>query len=339
MILSRSAASGRRSSLPEMIRRAVPQRAASRVVLDRLSGAEERRKTSGRDRNRTAKLRRAGPVVKGALVAFWRDQGTHHAGALTYYALMSLFPLLLLAVSLLGLIGQYPSTYNSIIHHLRTVVPANALSTVNAGLRAALRDRGTAMAALLLGIFSAFYGATGYLEAARRAFNIVFAVRQGRSFVRRKLTDIASTVVLLVLVISAVVLMFGSGHVVHGLVGSDAASAWRIGRWPVAVAIALAVFSFLYLVTPDTPRRRLRSIIPGAAVGVAIWLVASAGFSQFLARVSSLDATYGSFAAVVVLLVWLWLTNVALFFGAEINAEIARRSPASETSLQSDEGA
>jgi membrane protein len=249
---------------------------------------------------------------------------------------MSLFPLLLLAVSLLVLIGQYPSTYNSIIHHLRTVVPASALSTVNAGLKAAMRDRGTALAALLLGVFSAFYGATGYLEAARRAFNVVFGVRKGRSFIRRKLTDIASTVVLLVLVICAVVLMFGSGHIVRGLVGSDAASVWRIGRWPLAVVFALLVFSFLYSVTPDTPRRGLRSIIPGAAVGVAIWLAASAGFSEFLARVSSLDATYGSFAAVVVLLVWLWLTNVALFFGAEVNAEIARRGVPSETSSQSD---
>ena len=310
----------------------MPQRAPSRVVLDRLPGAEERRGTSGTDRNRTAKLRRAAPIVKGALVAFWRDQGTHHAGALTYYALMSLFPLLLLAVSLLGLIGEYPSTYNAIIHHLRTVVPVNALSTVNAGLKAALKDRGTALAALLLGVFSAFYGATGYLEAARRAFNVVFSVRQGRSFVRRKLTDIASTIVLLVLVISTVVLMFGSVHVVRGLVGSAAASVWSVGRWPLAVVIALAVFSFLYLVTPDTPRRGLRSIIPGAAVGVAIWLVASAGFSEFLARVSSLDATYGSFAAVVVLLVWLWLTNIALFFGAEINAEILRCKLASDTS-------
>ncbi|MGN6168310.1 MAG: YihY/virulence factor BrkB family protein [Solirubrobacteraceae bacterium] len=298
-----------------------------------MPGAEERPKASSTPGKRAAKVKRVAPITKGALVAFWRDQGTHHAGALTYYALMSLFPLLLLAVSLLGLIGQYPSTYNAIIHHLRSVVPTNALSTVNAGLKAALRDRGTALVALLLGVFSAFYGATGYLEAARRAFNVVFAVGKGRSFMRRKLTDIASTIVLLVLVISAVLLMFGTGHVVRGLVGSDAASVWRIGRWPLAVLIALVVFSFLYVVTPDTPRSGLRSIIPGAGVGVAIWLLASVAFSEFLARISSLDATYGSFAAVVVLLVWLWLTNVALFLGAEVNAEIARRRVASETSF------
>lgn len=295
-----------------------------------MPGVEERRDASSTDRTRRAPFKRAARITRDALLAFWRDQGTHHAAALTYYALMSLFPLLLLAISLLVLIGEYPSTYNAIIHHLRAVVPANALSTVNAGLKAALKDRGNALVALLLGVFSAFYGATGYLEAARRAFNAVFSVRQGRSFMRRKLTDIASTVVLLVLVISAVVLMFGSVHVVRGLVGSDAASVWQIGRWPLAVVVALLVFSFLYSVTPDTPRRGLRSILPGAAVGVAIWLLASVGFSQFLARVSSLDTTYGSFAAVVVLLVWLWLTNVALFLGAEVNAAILRRKLASD---------
>jgi membrane protein len=259
------------------------------------------------------------------VVAFYRDQGTHHAGALTYYALMSLFPMLLLAVSLLGLMGEYPATYNEIIHHLRSIVPGRALSTVNGGLRAALRDRGSALAGFMLGVVSAFYGATGYLEAARRAFNVVFEVKRGRSFARRKLTDICSTVVLLVLVVCTVLLMFASEHVVRSLVGSDVAVAWRYGRWPLALVTALGVFSFLYSVTPDARRRDPGSIAPGAVVGVAIWLLASAGFSEFLARFSNLNATYGSFAAVVVLLVWLWLTNVALFLGAEVNAELARR--------------
>jgi membrane protein len=331
MILSKSAGGGKESSVPGIICRAVQERAVSRDVLEHLPSAGDRPDSSRTGRGRVAALKRAPSIIKRALLAFWRDQGTHHAGALTYYALMSLFPLLLLAVSLLGLIGEYPSTYNAIIHHLRTVVPANALSTVNAGLREALRDRGTALAALLLGVFSAFYGATGYLEAARRAFNVVFAVRNGRSFVRRKLTDIASTVVLLVLVISTVVLMFAPDHVVRSVVGSDVASVWRIGRWPLAIVIALLIFSFLYIVTPDTPRASFRSILPGAAVGVAIWLLASAAFSEFLARFSTLNATYGSFAAVVILLVWLWLTNVALFLGAEINAAIARSSQANMT--------
>ncbi len=303
----------------------MPDRAASRDFRDRLPGAEDGTRSAGGAHRRAGAVRGAASIAKRALIAFYRDQGTHHAGALTYYALMSLFPMLLLGVSLLGLIGDYPGTYNSIIHHLRPIVPGRALSTVNGGLKAALRDRGTALAAFILGVVSAFYGATGYLEAARRAFNVVFGVKHGRSFVRRKLTDICSTVVLLVLVVCTVVLMFAREHVVRGLVGADIAVVWLYARWPLALITALGVFAFLYSVTPDARRRDPHSIGPGAAVGVAIWLLASAGFSIFLAQFSNLNATYGSFAAVVVLLVWLWLTNVALFLGAEVNAELARR--------------
>jgi membrane protein len=269
-------------------------------------------------------VRRAAAVAKSAIVSFYHDQGTHHAAALTYYALMSMFPLLLLAVSVLGLIGDYPGTYNSIVHHLRSVVPAKVLTPLNAALKTALESRRSALAAFGIGVVTAFYGSTGYLEAARRALNVVFASEKGRSFLRRKLTDIGSTVVLLVLVLVTVALMFARDHAVRGLIGADFASVWRIARWPLAVLTAMLVFSYIYYVTPDVRHRTFRWITPGAAVGVAIWLLASAGFSEFLARVVNFNATYGSFAAAVVLIVWLWLTNVALFLGAEVNVELDR---------------
>lgn len=263
-------------------------------------------------------------------MSFYEDQGTHHAGALTYYALMSLFPLLLLAVSLLGLLGDFPGTYNSIIHYLRGVVPATTLAPLDAALRAALKSRGTAAASLVVAVVAALYGATGYLEAARRALNVVFEVDHGRSFLRRKLTDVASTVVLLALVLATVVLMFAGGGVAHELFGRGAAAAWKIGRWPGALISALLVFSFLYFVTPDVEQRAFRWITPGAAAGVTIWLLASAAFSEFVAHFSSFNVTYGSFAAAIILLVWLWLTNVALLFGAELNAEIERQKELAE---------
>src|SRR5437588_759021 len=147
-------------------------------------------------------LKRALSVAKRSALSFYRDNGTHHAAALTYYALMSLFRLLLLSVSLLGLLGEYPGTYNSLIHHLRQVVPETTLAPLDVAVRAALRSKGTAATALAIGVVTALYGATGYLEAARRAFNVVFDVHHGRSFVRRKLTDVASTVVLLALVLT-----------------------------------------------------------------------------------------------------------------------------------------
>jgi len=274
-------------------------------------------------------MSRALSVAKRTVVSFYDDQATHHAAALTYYALMSLFPLLLLGVALLGLLGEFPATYNSIIHYLRRVVPETTLAPLDDAVRAALKSKGTALAALAVGVLAALYGATGYLEAARRALNVVFNAHHGRSFVRRKLTDVASTVVLLALVITTVFLMFAGSGVVRDLVGADAAAVWRIGRWPGALVSALLVFSFLYFVTPDVEQRAFRWITPGAAAGVTLWLLASAAFSVFLAHFPSFNVTYGSFAAAIIL-IWLWLTNVALLFGAEVNAEIERQKELAE---------
>jgi membrane protein len=267
---------------------------------------------------------RARRVAKCSIVWFYKDQGTHHAAALTYYALMSLFPTLLVAVSLLGVLGEYPDTYDAIISHLRGVVPAATLAPLDAAVRAALRSKGTAAVGLAAAVLTALYGATGYLEAARRALNVVFGVPGRRSFLRRKLIDIGSTFVLIGLVLATVVLMFAGAGVAREVLGSEAATVWRIARWPAAFISALLVFSYIYVVTPDVPKLAFRWIRPGALVGVGLWLAASAAFSSYLANFKSFNVTYGSFAAAIILLVWLWLTNVALLFGAEVNAEIDR---------------
>jgi membrane protein len=263
-------------------------------------------------------------VAKRSVGSFYNDQGTHHAAALTYYALMSLFPTLLLAVSLLGLLGEFPGTYESIVGHLRGVVPATTLAPLDTAVREALRSKGTAAAGLVIAIVTALYGATGYLEAARRALNVVFKASRGRSFLRRKLIDIASTAVLMALLLTTLVLIFAGGDVAQDALGPAAASVWRIARWPGAFASALLVFSFIYYITPDVQRRAVRWITPGALAGVAAWLAVSAAFSTYLANFKSFNVTYGTFAAAIILLVWLWLTNVALLFGAEVNAEIDR---------------
>jgi membrane protein len=269
-------------------------------------------------------VKRAWPIAKRSVLAFYDDQGTHHAAALTYYALMSLFPTLLLAVSLLGLLGEYPGTYNSILRHLQGVVPAATLAPLDAAVRAALKSKSSAAVGLVVAILTALYGATGYLEAARRALNVVFESPGGRSFVRRKLLDTGSTFVLMALVLTTLVLMFAGGGVAREVLGAGAAMVWRVARWPGAFTSALLVFAFIYYVTPDVQQRAFRWITPGALAGVALWLAGSAAFSSYLANFRSFNVTYGSFAAAIILLVWLWLTNVALLFGAEINAEIER---------------
>jgi membrane protein len=270
-------------------------------------------------------VNRTWQVVKRSALSFYDDQGTHHAAALTYYALMSLFPTLLLGVSLLGLLGEFPATYNAIIGHLRGVVPATTLAPLDAAVRAALKSKGTAATALVIAIVTALYGATGYLEAARRALNVVFESVRGRSFLRRKLIDVCSVFVLMALVVTTLVLMFAGGGIAREVLGPEGASVWRIVRWPGAFASALLAFSFIYFVTPDVRRTSFRSITPGALAGVGMWLAASAAFSTYLANFKSFNVTYGTFAAAIILLVWLWLTNVAVLFGAEVNAEIAGR--------------
>src|SRR5919202_2734573 len=132
-------------------------------------------------------MTRTWPVLERTPVAFYYDQMTQHAAALTYYGLMSLFPALLLGVSLLGVLGQYPETYNAVISYLRDVVPPDTLNAVNASIKRAIQHKSNATTGLIIGVVTALYGTTGVLESARRALNVVFGVEHGRSFVHRKL--------------------------------------------------------------------------------------------------------------------------------------------------------
>ena len=270
-------------------------------------------------------------MTKRTLVSFYDDQMTHHAAALTYYSLMSLFPATLLGLSLLGLLGQYPSTYNAIIDYLRDVVPHSVLVPLDSSLRQALQHKGTAATTFVISIALTLYGTTGVLEAARRALNVVFEIDGGgRSFLRRKSTDIVFTFVLMGLVLASLVMLFVGGQFASDLfgfigLGPTASSIWNVARWPGALAITMLIFALIYYVTPDVEQRAFRWVTPGAFVGVCIWLIASVGFSVYVSRVADVGALYGAFAGAIVLLAWLWLTNVALLFGAELNAEIERQ--------------
>jgi membrane protein len=279
---------------------------------------------------------RAIAVVGRSLKAFYDDQMTHHAAALTYYALMSLFPAVLLALSLLGLIGQYPETYNAIVHYLRDVAPASVVDPVDRSLREALQSKGTAATTLVVGIVVAFYGMTGALEAARRALNVVFELEgTGRSFLRRKSVDVLLALALMVLVLASLIMVFVGGRLSHDLLGfvglgSTAADVWDVARWPGAALVAMLVFALIYYVTPDVEHRGFRWLTPGAAVGVVLWLIASLAFSRYVSDVANVGVVYGTFTGAILLVGWLWLTNVALLYGAELNAEIERQKEIGE---------
>lgn len=231
---------------------------------------------------------------------------------------------------LLGLLGQYPSTYNSIIGYLRDVVPHSTLAPLDSSLRQALQHKGTAVTAIAISVALTLYGTTGVLEAARRALNVVFELEGGgRSFLRRKSTDIAFTFALMGLVLVSLTMLLVGGQFASDLfgfigLGSTAASIWSVARWPGALAVTMLIFALIYFVTPDVEQRSFRWVTPGALVGVLIWLAASLGFSLYISRVADVGAL-GAFAAPIVLVGWLWLTKMALLFGAEFDAEMERQ--------------
>jgi membrane protein len=263
-------------------------------------------------------------VLKRTAVSFYNDQMTQHAAAMTYYGLMSLFPAMLLGVSLLGLVGQYPATYNSVISYLRDVVPHDTLTAIDSSIKSAIRHKGNATAGLVIGTVTALYGTTGVLESARRALNVVFRVEQGRSFFRRKARDIASSFLLIGLVLLTLISVFVGGTLADHVFGNNGAHAWNLIRWPLAVIVAMLAFAYIYYVTPDLEERRFKVMTPGAVTAVIVWIAISWGFSQYLSHYSEVNAIYGTFAGAIVLVAWVWFTNVSLLFGAELNSALSR---------------
>jgi membrane protein len=255
------------------------------------------------------------------------------AAALTYYSLLSLFPALLFAVAVLGVFGQ-ESLISDTADYLKTAgAPAETVDAVTSALESAQSQRSTAITALVIGLVVALNSASSAFAAVGRALNRAWRVEEGRGLVRRKLNDLLWTLIVIVLVLITFVLIFLGGDLasdVLGLIGlgETAADVWRIVRWPAAMLTAMLVYAVVYFAAPNVEVRRFQWITPGAVFGVVTWILASALFFVYVSNFSSYSATYGAFAAIVILLVWLWLTNIVLLFGAELNAAIdVRRSP------------
>lgn len=248
------------------------------------------------------------------------------AAALTYYAMMSLFPALLVGIALLGALGQ-TSTVTDIVRYLsRKGANPQLTSAIRTTLETAIQSTGGAIsAALVAGLVGAMYGASGAFGAAGRALNAVYGVRETRGFIRHKLADIAGTVGMIVLGLIILVLIFLGGGAAHDLfgtigLGSTATTIWNVARWPAAMVMTMATYSYIYAVAPNVKPRRFRWLTPGAIGGVVIWIAASAGFFIYIQHVTK--SSYGAFGAAVLLLLWLWLSCVALLFGAELNLAI-----------------
>lgn len=281
---------------------------------------------------------RPGPVIeagdfKGAFQRFQGDQITQSAAAVTYYTMLSLFPALLVAVAVLGVFGQQGLITDATEYLKDAGAPSETIDAVTAALESAQEERGTAAGALGIGLLTTLYGASGAFASAGVALNHVWRVDEGRGFVRQKLGQLGWTVVILALVLLTCVLVFLGGSLagdVLGLIGlgDTATTIWQIARWPAALLAAMLVYAVVYYAAPNVEVRRWQYITPGAVFGVLTWILASAAFFVYVSNFATYSATYGAFATVVILLVWLYLTNLVLLFGAELNAVVdQRRAP------------
>jgi membrane protein len=269
-------------------------------------------------------------MAKAIYGRFEEVQVTDRAATLTYYSILSLFPALIVVVSLLALLGQYPQTYESIVATLRDAAPGTAVDTINSALRDALSSRGDAGVFLIVGLALALYSASSAIGAAVRSLEAINRAPKGRSFlpnlgVRLGLTALV-TLLVLVAFLAVVVAgpLFGSiadaagfPSVIKGLVGYL--------RWPIGAAALMTAFAIVYALGPRrTPKRgdrSLRSVLPGAVVGTGLWFIVSLAFTFYVAHFGSYDKTYGTLGAMISLLIWLWLGNLAFLLGALFNAE------------------
>ena len=279
---------------------------------------------------------RASPtaVLNRAFANFRAHEMTDSAGTLTYFAMMSLFPALLLGVTLLGLFGQESLVTDASSYLLENGADEDTAAVVHNALERVISSSGGALGfALVVSVVLAMNGASGAFAASGRALNTVYAVEEDRGFVRRKLVDVGCTLVVILLFAIVLVAIFLGGQIADDLLGtiglgSTAAAVWSVARWPVALFAAMVGYALVYSFAPNIVPRRFRWLSPGAALGVVLWILLSAGFAVYIKNFATYGAAYGAFGAAIVLLLWLYVSANAFLFGAEVNAELERQERA-----------
>ncbi|KUI09210.1 ribonuclease BN [Mycobacterium lehmannii] len=266
--------------------------------------------------------------MRKAVREFQKDECTDLAAALTYYAVLSIFPALVVMVSLLGVFGQGRRTVDALLDIASDVAPASALDTLRPTIEQ-LVNAPTAGFALVAGIVGALWTASGYVGAFGRAMNRIYEIDEGRPVWKLRPLQLLLTLIGLVMAAAVVFMLAVSGPVAQALgdaigLGDAAVTAWNVVRWPLILLFVVLGVAILYYVTPNVQQPRFRWISGGAALAIVVWLLASLGFGLYVANFGSYNKTYGALAGVIVFLLWLWITNLALLFGAEVDAEVER---------------
>ncbi|HEX4689433.1 MAG TPA: YihY/virulence factor BrkB family protein [Solirubrobacteraceae bacterium] len=261
--------------------------------------------------------------------AFKANKLNHWGAALTYYAVLSLFPAILVLVSLVGLFANPASVTRVLTDTVSQLGPATAANTFSGPIESITSHRGTAGIMFVVGIVAALWAASGYVSAFTDAANSIYEVQEGRAFWKLKPLQLAITLVLILLAAVVALALVLTGPIVGALggslgVGDAALTVWRYLKWPAMIVLVLVIFGVLYLATPNTRVSGVRWVTAGALLAMGAWIVASLIFAIYVSNFSSYDKTYGALGGVVVFLIWLWITNMAILLGAQFNAETER---------------
>jgi membrane protein len=267
-------------------------------------------------------------VFKRAIREFGRLQATDMAATLTYYAVLSVFPALLAIFSLLGVIGQGRSTAEAVLAIVRGFAPSSTVELIRNPIMQ-FATSGAAGYGVAIGIVGAAWTASGYVGAFSRAMNRIYGVREGRPVWILRPVQLAITLVVIVLISLIALLLVVSGPVTDAIgawlnLGSTVTTVWDFGKWPVLAAAAIAVIALLYWGSPNVRQPRIRWISPGSILALLVLAIATLGFGFYVANFSNYNKSYGSLAGVIIFLVWLWIANLVVLFGAFFDAELER---------------
>jgi membrane protein len=268
-------------------------------------------------------------TLKRTATEFQEDNLTDWAAALTYYGVLSLFPALIAMVSLLGLFGDPKTTTASLTEIITSIGPESAAQTFEGPIDSIVSNQSAAGFAFVLGLAVALWSASSYIGAFMRASNIIYETPEGRPFWKLRPLQLAVTLVMIVLLALLAIGLVLTGPIVEAVAGpvglsSTAVDVWNIAKWPVMVAIFIVMVDLLYYASPNVKLRGFKWVTPGCLVAIVVWAIASAAFAFYVANFGSYDKTYGTLAGLVALLVWLWITNLAILFGHQLNAERER---------------
>jgi membrane protein len=274
-------------------------------------------------------------TLKRTIARFRDDNLSDWAAALTYYGLLALFPGLIALVSIVGLVGDPRGATKTLTEIVSALGPESAAQTFAGPIESVASDRGAAGVAFVLGLAVALWSSSGYVGAFMRASNVIYQVPEGRPFWTLRPLQIAVTLAMVLICAMLVVGLVLTGPVVGAVagplgVGSTAVTLWNVVKWPAMAAAFVLMVGLLYYASPNAKIRAFRWVTPGSLVAIVAWAAASAGFALYVANFGSYDKTYGTLGGLVVLLIWLWISNLAILFGHQLNAELEREAEIEE---------